>query len=126
MVWRDLDALGHVNNSVYATYLETGRIEYFTSLTAGQVDAFQLILAELTISYKSPAMLGETLLIGHRVTEMRNSSFIMEAQIEEKQTGRFVATSRAVLVHYNYGENKSQPIPQTWRDQIGQFEGRTF
>lgn len=31
--WRDLDELGHVNNSVYFTYFEQARIEWW--LTAG-------------------------------------------------------------------------------------------
>ncbi len=30
--FRDLDALGHVNNAVFATYLEQARIEYLREL----------------------------------------------------------------------------------------------
>ncbi len=126
VIWRDLDALGHVNNAVYATYFETGRLGYISSMAGGADKLFGLILAEITITYKSPAYLQERLVIGVRVTEIRNSSFVVESQIEEKETGRLVATSRAILVHYDYGQNRSVPVPQEWRETIGKLEGKTF
>jgi acyl-CoA thioester hydrolase len=127
VAFRDLDALGHVNNAVYASYFETGRVEYLAAVSeTGVIDPFHLILAELTITYKSPAFLRETLLIGTRITEMRNSSFVVEGRIEEKTTGRLVATSRAVVVHYDYKARRSAPIPQHWREAISRFEGRDF
>lgn len=125
VIFHDLDALGHVNNVVYAIYFETGRVEYLANLGADE-KSLGLILAELTITYKSPAFMREKLLVGTRVTEIKNSSFILEGRIEEKQTGRLVATSRAVIVHYDYAQNRSQPLPQEWREKIAAFEGRSF
>ncbi|HWX25489.1 MAG TPA: acyl-CoA thioesterase, partial [Vicinamibacteria bacterium] len=34
--FRDLDALGHVNNAVYLTYLESARIAYWMALTGNR------------------------------------------------------------------------------------------
>lgn len=124
VIFHDLDALGHVNNVVYAIYFETGRVEYLANLSDEKSPG--LILAELTITYKSPAFMREKLLVGTRVTEIKNSSFILEGRIEEKNTGRLVATSRAVIVHYDYTQNRSQPLPQEWREKIAAFEGRSF
>jgi acyl-CoA thioester hydrolase len=126
VVWRDLDALGHVNNAVYATYLETSRGEYLDALADSGLDFKSLILAELTISYRSPAFLRETLLVGARVAEIRNSSFRMESQVEEKSTGRLVATSRSVIVHYDYRVNRAVPLPKEWREAVARLEGHTF
>lgn len=134
--WRDLDAMGHVNNAVYANYLENARVAYLDALTGliglappGPEDStlpLSIILAEHTISYRSPAFLRETLLIGSRVTEMGNSSFVMESQIADKKTGRLVATSRAILVHYDYQQSRATPLPAQWRKAISQFEGQDF
>lgn len=126
VVFRDLDVLGHVNNAVYSTYLETARLDYLSALESLGIEARDLIMAEITITYKSPAFLRETLVIGTRVSEVRNSSFLVDAQIEEKTTGRLVATSRAVLVHYDYAAGKATPIPAAWREAFSQFEGRSF
>lgn len=136
VTWRDLDAWGHVNNAVYATYVENGRLGYLEQAlgpltgTAGpeitKPGRWGLILAELNITYRSPAYLSETLLIGVRIPEIRNSSFIIDTRIEEKTTGRLVATSRAVMVHYDYTEKKPVPVPQEWREALALFEGAAF
>ena len=120
VIFRDLDVLGHVNNAVYATYFETGRLEYLVQVGAENLG---LILAELTISYKSPAYIRERLVIGTRVSEIKNSSFIVEGRIEEKETGRLVATSRAVIVHFDYSENRPKPLPAEWRAKFAEFDG---
>lgn len=126
VAWRDLDSLGHVNNAVYSTYFETGRLEYVALLAEKVPTVMGLILAEITVTFKSPAFLRETLRVGVRVAEIRNSSFIVESQINEKETGRLVATSRAVIVHYDYTENRAKPVPPEWRKAIAEFEGREF
>lgn len=126
VIWRDLDALGHVNNAVYATYFETSRMKYLTVVSSGETLLYQLILAELTITFKSPAFLGEILEVGVRATELRNSSFIMESQIQERESGRLVAFSRSVLVHYDYSQKRSVPIPAQWREAMASIEGRSL
>lgn len=124
VVFRDVDMMGHVNNAVYATYFETGRLEYLYAAGGEAAGALPLILAEITITYKSPAFLRETLQTGVRVAEIRHSSFIIESQIVEKETGRLVATSRAAIVHYDYAEKRAKPLPQEWRERFARMEGR--
>lgn len=123
VTWRDLDALGHVNNAVYATYFETARLEFIAALTGDQAGLNNLILADLQISFKSPAFLRERLLIGVRISEIRNSSFVVESEAVEKESGRLVAVSRAVVVHYDYDANRSVPVSQEWREAVARFQG---
>jgi len=126
VIWRDLDALQHVNNAVYATYFETARFMYFEALEQQEAPRLGIMLAELTITYRSPAFLGERLDIGIRVSEMRNSSYIMEAEIHEQHSGRLIATSRSVMVHYDFAENGARPLPSDWRQAVSRLEGRDF
>lgn len=126
VVFRDVDMIGHVNNAVYATYFETARLEYIYAAGGEAAHSLPLILAEMTIAYKSPAFLRETLVIGVRVAEIRNSSFVIESQINEKETGRLVAVSRAVIVHYDYPSSRAKPLPQEWRDRFARLEGRAL
>lgn len=124
VIFRDVDMMGHVNNAVYATYFETARFEYLYSVGGEEIEKLPLILAEITITYKSPAFLRETLEIGVRVSEVRNSSFIIEGEIVEKETGRLVAVSRAAIVHYDYTEKRAKPLPQEWRERFALIKGR--
>src|SRR5215475_15512356 len=60
--FRDLDALGHVNNAVYLTYMETARIKYLVDLLdLKALGELPVILAEASCTYKSPAFFGERL-----------------------------------------------------------------
>lgn len=121
--WRDLDALGHVNNAVYFTYLEQTRIRYLHKLkmiSNNPVD-IGIILAEASCQFKSPLELGEQVTVYLRVSELRNSSFIIEYRMEGAE-GRLAATARSAQVCYDYEERRSVPIPDTWRGIITAYE----
>lgn len=118
VVWRDLDAYAHVNNAVYATYLENARLAFVAALIQEANADFQIILAEHTIRYRSPAHLGERLIIETAVREVRNSSFVMLATITVASTGRLVAESEAVLVHFDYAGGRPIPVDQAWRERL--------
>lgn len=81
--FRDMDAMGHVNNSVYLTYLEETRIAYLQQMRQWRGDVRQIgtILAEVTIQFKAPAFFQEKLLVWMRTVELRNSSFIMDSTV---------------------------------------------
>ncbi len=121
--WRDLDALGHVNNAVYLTYLEQARVHYLghLGLVKGGADDIGMILAELTCTYLSPLSMAERVTIWTRVAELRNSSFIFEYRIEGGD-GRLAATARSVQVCYDYAASRSMPIPSLWREAITAYE----
>jgi acyl-CoA thioester hydrolase len=121
--WRDLDALGHVNNAVYFTYLEQARIRYLHELkmiSNNPVDV-GIILAEASCQFKSPLELGEQVTVYLRVSELRNSSFIIEYRMEGAE-GRLAATARSAQVCYDYEERRSVPIPDAWRDFVTAYE----
>ncbi|MCC7353212.1 MAG: acyl-CoA thioesterase, partial [Anaerolineae bacterium] len=102
--FRDLDAMGHVNNSVYITYLEEARVAYYRLLTGHELDpaTFDFVIAEITCTYRSPAHLGEILEVAIRVSEVRSRSFVFEYVITERESKRLVATGRSVQVAYDY------------------------
>lgn len=125
--FRDLDSLGHVNNAVFITYLETARIKYRLNLMeAASLEDLDLILAEITCSYRSPAYYGEILEVGARVTEIGNKSFVMEYRIEERETRRLVATGRSIQVAYDYDTQQTVPVPAEFVERVEALEGRSL
>ena len=121
--WRDLDALGHVNNAVYFTYLEQARVHYLRELGLVPSDpsAIGMILAQTSCQFKSPLELGEQVTIYVRVSELRNSSFIVEYRLEGGD-GRLAATARSAQVCYDYQNQCSIPISDQWREIIIAYE----
>ncbi len=110
--FRDLDSLGHVNNAVFVTYLETARIKYLLSLMErSSLQDLNIILAEVACSYRSPAYYGESLEVGTRITEIGHKSFAMAYRIEERETRRTVVTASSIQVAYDYETQQSIPVP---------------
>ncbi len=117
--FRDLDALGHVNNAAFATYLEQARIEYLRSLGVlnGPVYmAMSMILARLEIDFRAPGEPDGEVEVGVRTTRVGVKSF--ELEYEVRQAGRTLAEARSVLVAYDYGRNESVAVPAGWRDAL--------
>ena len=125
VVFRDIDGMRHANHAAYVTYFESARNEYWMQVTGiKDVEDFDFVLAELTVRYQAAAKLGDELIIGCRVTELRRSSFLMEAVIVDAKTGKLMAEAHSAQVMYDYAQEKSFPIPDERRRQIEEFEGR--
>lgn len=117
--FRDLDALGHVNNAVFLTYLESARIAYWLELSGRSgLAGMDMILARVEIDYRSQAGYRDQLEVGVRVAAVGRSSVTMEFRIVERETQRLVAESRNVLVFYDYAANRSLPIPEELRHKL--------
>ncbi len=118
--WRDLDALGHVNNAVYLTYFEVARLGYIRALLGDDIQrdprtllpvGFQFILAEVTCSYRSPATLNDRLIVAIWVSQVGRKSFVFEYCISDEVTGRLVAEGCSTQVWYNYAAGESRVVP---------------
>ena len=77
-----------------------------------------MILARAELDYRSPARLGEELLVGARCARLGRSSFTMEFRIEAHPPGRLVAEARKVLVHYDFAAGRSSPLPDGLRSRL--------
>lgn len=127
VIFRDLDGMRHVNHAVYLTYCEAARNEYWIDVTGiSKVDEYDFVLAELTARYHAPAVLGDELLIGCRVTELRRSSFLMEHEIRKAATGQLIFELNSAQVMFDYVTGKSIQISDLRRKQIEDFEGRSL
>jgi acyl-CoA thioester hydrolase len=117
--FRDIDAVGHVNNAVYLTYLEQARLAYWMKLT-GKADlkAIDIILARVEIDYRSPVAFGESVDVAVRCVSMRRSSCLLELRLTEGKSGRLVAEARNVVVYFDYASGRSRPIPEELRARV--------
>jgi acyl-CoA thioester hydrolase len=125
VVFRDLDAFGHVNNGVYLTYIENARIGYVREVLG--IDSLQgllMIVASVNIDFRSRTNLGEILEIGARTTRVGTKSFDLEHELRA-QDGRLVAEARTTLVAFDYDADSTMSIPPAWRERIETYESRS-
>jgi len=121
--FRDMDAMGHVNHAVYFTYMEVARSEYWFALThARSVHDFSFIVLKAECLYRSPAVLGEVVVVKTGITRVGNTSFTMEYEIREQESNRHLADGSTELVSYDYRTRKPTRIPDDLRQRIHQFQ----
>jgi conserved hypothetical protein TIGR00051 len=118
--FRDLDALGHVNNAVYLTYLEVARAAYFSRLEPDWVGKGHFILARAEVEFLRPILLQDPVEVGVRVVRLGRSSFDMEYLV--LAAGEEAARGKTVQVWLEGG--RPAPLPQEVRVRIAAVEGR--
>ncbi|MBI3551085.1 MAG: acyl-CoA thioesterase [Elusimicrobia bacterium] len=122
--FRDTDAMGHVNNAVYLTYLEQARVEYLKRvLGVTKPGEYGVILARVEVDYRSPVQLDDELVIGVRVVRLGGASFEMAYRIAERRSGRLVADAKSVQVCYDYKVNKVRKMPAEFAAKMREFDG---
>ena len=107
--FRDCDAMGHVNNAVYSTYLEEARIGVLCGLN-------DFILARVEIDFRSELRAGEEVEVRTRCPRVGTKSFDLEHVIAAD--GRVVAEAKSVLVSYDYERGESVPVPDELRRRL--------
>ena len=127
--WGDQDAFGHVNNTVYFRWMETARIAYgdriglLDLLAAQQVGP---ILASTSCDYRRPVNFPDTIHVGIRTTRIGRTSLAHEHRIVSQEQQAVVAEGTSTTVVFDYGANRSHPVPEPVRRAIETLEGRTF
>lgn len=127
----DIDALGHVNNASFLSYMEEVRLTYMAQLFPDlnyqkDFSLFPIILGDVYCRYISPAFLGETICVYAKVAEFGTKSFTMEYALEDKKTKRLIATARTTMVMYNLKTATTQLIPDLLKERIKALEGHSI
>ena len=126
VIFRDVDSFGHVNNAVYFTYLETVRTKYFRELkTRSGVDAMDVIIAQATCNYRSPAYIDERLDISVAITRFGNKSFDC-MYIINTDNGRKIASAKTIQVAYDYKTNTTVIVSETFKQAVIEFQGGLY
>jgi len=126
--YTDLDTYGHVNNAVYATFLEEARVDYLADVIGGEHaditgsgEGLGIVLATLELDFQASLGPSDSVTVAVRVPRLGDSSFPIEYEVRED--GEVLATGETTVVVFDRASRESQPIPESWREQIQQFEG---
>ena len=113
--WRDVDAYGHVNNAVYATYLEECRDELLERVLGREGDVWDYVLARVAIDFRRELRLEhETAVVSSRVERIGNSSVTLHEEIRAGD-GTLAAEAEAVLVARDSANGGSRPLTEAER-----------
>jgi acyl-CoA thioester hydrolase len=118
--WGDMDAMGHVNNTIYFRYMEVVRIEWFRHIGCpvdpqGEgpviVNAFCNFIRQLEYP-------GEVLARQYVGTMGRSTVDTYTTLERTDRPGEVYAAGGATIVWVNFPQQKSLPLPDTIRQRL--------
>jgi acyl-CoA thioester hydrolase len=113
--WSDVDAYLHVNNAVYATYLEECRDEWVDRVLEGVSDTWDFVLARVAIDFRRELRLeDEEVVVSCTLARIGNSSIALREQIRTRE-GDLAAESEAVLVARDRERGRSRLLTDAER-----------
>ena len=124
--FRDVDAMGHVNNAVYFTYFEEGRKHlFFKHLQSQEQAGFNFILAHISCDYKQPIQMVDHPRLALFVDKIGTKSFGLEYRLTDIHAEeRVYAVGESIQVSYDYGQGRSVPLPGDIRKALTAYENR--
>ena len=122
--YRDLDAMGHVNNAVYFSYFEFARQKYWEAAVG--VESFLdigFVMASASIDYRLPAHMRDRLEVEIHCPRIGTSSFDFEYRITRGE--EVVAEGKSTQVLWDWHGGGKRVFTAELRDRILAFEKGT-
>ena len=110
--YADTDRQGHVNNSVFSTALETGRVELLYAPDAGIVETNKsFVIARLELDFRGELTWPGEVAIGTRVEAVGRTSFTLVQALFQRE--RCVAVARTVIVQVDDETRRATALSAT-------------
>ncbi len=118
--WGDMDAFGHVNNTVYFRWFESARIVYFEKIGLNERMKREKkgpILARTSCDYAKPLTYPDTVRVSTKVVKQGNTSFVMEYSVTSAKHGD-AAKGEGVVVLIDYDKGGKVPLDDELRARM--------
>ena len=115
----DTDGLRHINNITLAEWFELARnplYRFFTPDLDLSYEKWKLIMVRTEFDFLGQMYYGSDVHIKTYISKIGNSSFVTAH--EAWQNGHLRAQGRAVIVHFDFVEQKSKSIPDSIRESL--------
>jgi acyl-CoA thioester hydrolase len=118
--FRDLDAIGHVNNAVFFTYFEEGRKHFSKKVfEVSDVSEFNFIMAHIQCDFIKPIQFNDRVILQMWVENIGTKSFSFEYRLVDFSNEAMVyATGKSIQVCYDYQKDRSIEVPAKMRERL--------
>lgn len=124
--WGEMDAYGHVNNTVFFRYFETARIAYLDRcgfLDSHAADGIGAILHSTECRFRRALFYPDTVRIGARATAVAGDRFTLEYRVISEAQEVVAADGMSVVVSFDYARRVKTGLPDAVREGIARLEG---
>lgn len=131
VAWGDMDALRHVNNAVFARWLESARIAYLARVgmlgglgggAEGGEPGVGPILARQAIDFRRPVEFPDVVTIDVRVARLGTTSMELRYRVRSHAQAAIVAEGESIVVLFDFASSTKRELPAPLRAAITALE----
>lgn len=121
--FRDIDAMGHVNNAVFFTFFEEGRAAFLKEVFHIVDPAeYPFILARMSCNYVKPVKLSDRLAVHVWIDEVGKKSFVFKYNVVDRdEDGKIYAQGESTMVLFDYRENRTVPLTPEFLSKLEEY-----
>lgn len=115
--WRDMDAMGHVNNAKYISYLEEARVRWMREVPGVTLgDRIAPVVAATHVNYRAPIVWPNDIVVELFVERLGTSSVTIGHRIVDQKDERILySDGNVVVVWMDTRTGRSAPLPDAIR-----------
>ena len=121
--FNDIDQFGHVNNTIYFSFYDLGKTNYFSSVCPNvdwNKDAIMVVHIE--VDFIEQIYSTNRIAVQTAVTEIGNKSFKLYQQVIDLNTQQVKCICKSTMVTYDLEHHISRPLTEEWKQAICDFE----
>ena len=113
--FNDVDKFGHVNNTVYFSFYDLGKTEYFASVCPHvdwQKDG--IVVVHIEADFLAQIYGSDHIAVQTAVTKIGTKSFNLAQRVIDTETQEVKCTCTSVMVTYDLSKHESKPLTEEW------------
>ena len=115
--WRDTDALGHVNNAVYLTYLEEARDAFYLRALGDPI----YVVVRLEIDFRAEVRHADRTVRVEIAVERLGTTSLTTRETIRTAHGEIAAEARVITVRWDEDSRAAVPFSDSQRAQLAEF-----
>ena len=124
--WGEMDAYGHVNNTVFFRYFESARMAFLQQCgfaESHERDRIGAILHSTTARFRQPLFFPDTVQIGASATDVKEDRFTMTYTVVSLTRSVVIAEGNGIIVSFDYAAGQKTGLPPAVRRAIASILG---
>lgn len=118
--YSDTDRQGHVNNAVFSSFFETGRVEILYNEKGNLLcPNCSFVIASIKLDFLNEITWPGEIKIGTRITKIGRSSLNIQQGLY--QNGKCTALAETVIVQVHDGTKKSEALCESARESLSKL-----
>lgn len=116
----DVDVLGHVNNTVYLSFYDTGKAYFFQDIHERIIEwnNVETVIANVDCAYIHPIFFGNRVAVYSRCESIGEKSFTLLQIIADTETGTIHSACKTVMVCFDPEKKVAIDMPPHWRKAL--------